>query len=196
MSPSSDSVANTCCVKIARTKQDVSIALGDVIVDICQSAIRQRGVFTIALSGGSLPSFLKDLPDQFLRRGIHPHFAKWHLLLADERCVPLSHDDCNMKEIRLQFLDKVSSLIPREQIHAIDESLLLQVPPTKSMVAHISNAYDQVTRRVLENSGGFLDLALLGFGPDGHTCSVRKLSCVELITATTNQEFTSVSFFS
>ena len=32
---------------------------------------------------------------------------KWHVVFADERCVPLDHDDSNYKAVKAECLDKV-----------------------------------------------------------------------------------------
>ncbi len=57
--------------------------------------------------------------------------------------------------------------IPKYQIHGIDEELL-----SESAEA-VASAYEaKVLRPLLEISGGMIDCIILGFGPDGHTCSL------------------------
>jgi hypothetical protein len=63
-----------------------------------------------------------------------------------------------MGSLQEHFFSKTS--IPADQIHGIDEKLLSG--PTDAVAA----AYEETVRNVLEKSGGALDLAVLGFGPD------------------------------
>jgi 6-phosphogluconolactonase len=109
-------------VLIAPTASTIGQVLSQPIIQSCQSALAIKDFFSIALSGGSLPSFLGDLPAAFERAGVNPQWEKWHVMLADERMVPSSHDDSNIGSIRRNFTDKVG--IPREQVYGIDETLL------------------------------------------------------------------------
>lgn len=86
--------------------------------------------------------------------GVDPQWSKWHVLLADERCVVHSHEDSNMGAIRTNFTDGVD--IPREQVYGIDEALL---SAGSEAVAQSYN--DHVLKPVLERSGGKLDCVVL-----------------------------------
>ena len=150
---------------VGRTKADLQDRLNQCVVQLCAESLKARGTFTVALSGGSLPLLLSTLDDAFQTAGVNPQYDCWHVMLADERCVPANDPDSNMKSIREHFLSKVH--IPEIQIHAIDESKLDQSAEA------VARAYEEdVVNKVLKFSGGLLDLALLGFGPDGHTCSL------------------------
>jgi 6-phosphogluconolactonase len=144
---------------VASSKDSVASILNATIVPLCETAIRTRGVFTIALSGGSLPSLLSRIDEAFKSAGVDPMYSCWHVILADERCVPSDDPDNNLGAIRTSFLSQVA--VPDTQVHGIDESLLNR--PTEA----IASAYESRVRSVLQVSGGYLDLAVLGFGPDG-----------------------------
>ena len=144
---------------VASHKDTVNEVLNAAIVKICQEAIKARGVFTIALSGGSLPSFLSSLNEAFDLAKIDPMYSCWHIILADERCVPSDDPENNLSAIRSNFLSKVS--IPDSQVHGIDESKLDRTTEV------LASAYEATVRSVLQLSDGYLDLAVLGFGPDG-----------------------------
>jgi 6-phosphogluconolactonase len=151
-------------VLIAKNKDDVPHRLLPLLVQQSQRAIRDRGIFVIALSGGSLPQMLSKLADTFRHLSVDPHWDKWHVLLADERCVPTSDEDSNLGSIQSHLLDFCH--IPKSQIYGIDESKLDYSTEVQA------RDYEQKVRSVLAKSNGMLDVALLGFGPDGHTCSL------------------------
>jgi len=153
----------TAKILVASTKSEVGATLNPAIVDLCVAALQARNVFTIALSGGSLPSFLASLPQAFANRKIDPQFDKWHVLLADERCVATTDSDSNLGALQDKLFGKLQ--IPSSHIHGIDESQLHDT-------AGVAAAYVPVVENVLALSGGILDVAVLGFGPDGHTCSL------------------------
>ena len=165
---------------VAPSKAELPSVLCDAIVTRASAAIKERNSFTIALSGGSLPKFLAQLPDVFKERNIDPKWDSWHVLLADERCVPITDDDSNMKSIRANFLGHSEVKIPEDQIYGIDEELVDQLlkeqkhQDTTSADATtdaIAVRYEETIRKILPSSNS-LDLAVLGFGPDGHTCSL------------------------
>lgn len=148
---------------VAFQKDAIDSHLCHTIANICLGAISARGSFTIALSGGSLPKFLASMNDVFDEMDKDPRLDCWHVLLADERCVPSTDDDSNLKALNEHLFSVLK--VPASQIYGINESLL-------SESAAVASDYEDTVKTVLAKSGGHLDLAVLGFGPDGHTCSL------------------------
>lgn len=153
---------------MASSKDEVANILNAALVKICLQAIEKRGIFTVALSGGSLPSFLSSVDEAFKAVGADPMYGRWHIILADERCVPSDDPENNLKAIKDNFLSKVS--IPEAQVYGIDEAKLSE--STES----VANAYEEVVKFVIASSGGLLDLAVLGFGPDGKSMIATSLA--------------------
>ena len=122
---------------------------------------RRFGDFELALSGGSTPQPLYDrlMYDPNCRR---LPWARTHLWLVDERCVPLDDDRSNFRMINETIVQH--SGIPREQVHPID---------ALSETADVD--YEAELREVLQwrqRGQDRLDFILLGMGQDGHTASL------------------------
>lgn len=140
------------------TTDALSGALNDFVAQSSKAAIADHGAFTVAVSGGSLPKLLsKDLA-----QNMQVDFSKWHVFWADERCVPLDHEDSNYLLLKKELLDKVS--IPAENIHTIN-------PSFGKDAAKAAEEYQEQLKSYFKDLPSF-DLVLLGMGPDGHCCSL------------------------
>ena len=73
------------------------------------AAIKEKGSFTLVLSGGSL---LKGLTALVGSKSVD--YSKWHIFYVDERNVPHSHPDSTHKGAVEAFLSKVD--IPQQQV--------------------------------------------------------------------------------
>jgi len=150
----------------APTKATIPLLLHPRVIASGQVSISKRDAFTIGLSGGLVPEFLSSLPSSFEKAGIKPKWDKWHVFLADEKFVSSDHEDSNIKSLKDSFLKQVP--IPEHQIYTIDEGI-----NTLGTPAEVAEWYEKtVIKQLLEKSNGKLDCLLLGFGTDGHACSL------------------------
>jgi 6-phosphogluconolactonase len=137
----------------------------------CQDAgIARHGAFKVAVSGGSLP---KTLAQALLAPSSGPNdqvkWDKWEIFFADERAVPLDHEDSNYKLLKDELLDKIPEDQPKPTVHPIDTQYL-------NDTQELADQYEQVLVRSFASRDSvklpIFDLLLLGCGPDGHTCSL------------------------
>ncbi|KAI9595975.1 6-phosphogluconolactonase [Syncephalis fuscata] len=140
-------------------------ALANHVAGIANDAIKRHDRFTIAISGGSLPSQLRGLLEPTIRDQMD--WSRWHVFLADERLVPLDHEDSNYRLIKEHLLDHVP--IPASQVYPVNADLL-------SNPEEAADDYMDTLKRVFAHKDSVkvpvFDLILLGMGPDGHTCSL------------------------
>lgn len=136
----------------------------------CQSnALDRHEAFKVAVSGGSLPKTLaKALLAPSSQSNDVIDFAKWEIFFADERAVPLDHEDSNYKLLKDELLDKIPSDSGKPVVHPIN-------------IEHLGDAHELADDYMDKLRDSFakkdsvklpiFDLLLLGCGPDGHTCS-------------------------
>ncbi|KAL7416634.1 hypothetical protein BDY24DRAFT_199638 [Mrakia frigida] len=137
-------------------------SVADFVLKAQNDAIKKRGAFCLAISGGSLPSNLRGLIG---KKGVQ--WDKWEIFFCDERLVPLDHEDSNFASVDKLFLSETP--ITAAQVHTIDVSLL-------SDPEELADEYErQLIATFAQRDAArypVFDLILLGMGPDGHTCSL------------------------
>ena len=133
------------------------------ILSLSAQAVRARGRFTIALSGGSLPKLLTPaLVSDPISHIID--WPAWHVFWADERCVPLDDPNSNYRLAQENIFGVVD--IPSTQIYAVETTLKATAAAAayqKTLTQVFQPGADQIPR---------FDLILLGLGEDGHTASL------------------------
>ncbi len=150
-------------VHLARDIAQLHDDLASALLGSAIRAIEERGVFHLALSGGSTPEpFYMNLVIDPRWRGLP--WAKTHLWLVDERCVPESDARSNWKMIRETLADHVP--IKQRQLHSMPV-----------MQADAEELYERELRSVIDTKQNdqqvpMLDFVLLGMGDDGHTASL------------------------
>jgi len=131
-------------------------------VKIAREAIAARGVFTVALAGGSTPKLTYTLlASEPYRSQIE--WDKIQFFWGDERCVPPDHIDSNYRMTMETMLSKVP--VPPKHLHRMHG----ENPDTAAAAAD----YEREIRIVFgDQKLPRFDLILLGVGPDGHTLSL------------------------
>jgi 6-phosphogluconolactonase len=138
-------------------------AAGDRLASAIDSAIAQRGLATIVLTGGGTGIALLK------RLGSHPvDWARVHLFWGDDRFVP--HDDAerNEKQAREALLDHID--IPAANIHPMPPSDGEFGPDIRAA----ADAYQDVLAANAEPGSPtpIFDVHLLGMGGEGHINSL------------------------
>lgn len=128
---------------------------------LAEAAVKERGRFSVALSGGNTPRSVysllaeehKDLP-----------WDRIHIFFGDERHVPPDHPDSNFRMASESLLSKVP--IPEKNVHRIHAELEAEVA---------AQEYEQQVRdlfHLTNHNWPRFDLIFLGLGDDGHTASL------------------------
>jgi 6-phosphogluconolactonase len=119
-----------------------------------REAVTQRGLATLAVSGGSTPALLFDA-----LTGCDVPWAQVHVFQVDERIAPTGHSDRNVGQLYAHLLSRVA--LPPENIHTMPVEL---APPGEA-----ARRYERLLRATCH---GLLDVIHLGLGDDGHTASL------------------------
>ena len=146
-------------------------ALRTYILRSQKAGFDRHNAFKVAVSGGSLP---KVLANALLTLGDTDSvdtvdFSKWEIFFADERAVPLDHEDSNYGLLKAELLDKIPSTLGKPTVHTIDTQYL-------DDVQELADQYQDSLMKSFAAKDSvklpIFDLLLLGCGPDGHTCSL------------------------
>jgi len=145
-------------------------ALRSYIISCQNAGLTRHGVFKVGVSGGSLPKTLAQAllaepksDDDIVR------FDKWEIFFADERAVPLDHEDSNYALVKKELLDKIPVSLGQPVVHPIDVEYL-------NDTQELADQYEKTLVNSFAKGDSvklpIFDLLLLGAGPDGHTCSL------------------------
>ncbi|KAJ9656985.1 suppressor of los1-1 [Neophaeococcomyces mojaviensis] len=150
---------------------EVAARLRKYVLNCQKAALSRHEKFQIAVSGGSLPATLSKAllaPDDGTLDD-KPQFSKWEIFFADERAVPLDHEDSNYGLLKKDLLDKIPPTSGSPQVF----------PVNVKMLDNTQELADQYQETLMSSFAGkdsvrlpLFDLILLGCGPDGHTCSL------------------------
>jgi 6-phosphogluconolactonase len=137
------------------TPDALAAELVDQTVAAATAAIAARGVFTMALTGGSAAQTLYPV----LAQAPLP-WDRVHVFFGDERCVGPAHADSNHRRAHATLLSRIA--IPEANVHRIRGE---DDPATAAI------AYEKELLDVTAGTGA-LDVVHVGMGPDGHVCSL------------------------
>jgi 6-phosphogluconolactonase len=150
-------------VALARTAADLLVAT-------VASAVGERGVAHVALTGGSSASGLyRELRSP--ARGAALDWSRVHLWFGDDRVVPLDHPDSNAGLAVRELVTPVDTPVARAVIHPMLGGADASAPDAAGLAA---DRYARELVAVPADDAGdpVFDLLLLGMGPDGHILSV------------------------
>ncbi|MDT7806855.1 MAG: 6-phosphogluconolactonase [Acidobacteriota bacterium] len=148
-------------VRVFDDPDEVARAAARRIVELADESIKERGTFSLALSGGSTPRRIYELlADEEFRNQVG--WASVHVFFGDERAVAADHADSNYRMANEALLARVP--LPIENIHRIEG--------LGDAAANASD-YESVMRGFFGDAEWpRLDLVMLGMGDDGHTASL------------------------
>ena len=147
-------------IRVYPDLEQLSLAAADRFARLADRAVRERGHFTVVLSGGSTPRRLYEILAASPFRQRIPWDAV-HLFWGDERCVPVDDPRSNARMVRQALLDFVC--IPAGQVHP----MTCAETPDRAAVQ-----YESVLETFFDNHPPVFDLVLLGLGTNAHTASL------------------------
>lgn len=152
-------------IQVVASVDALAQCAAELMVVRAADAIRERGRFIVALSGGSTPRSLFQLlaSPSFSTRIDWPHV---HVCWGDERCVPPEDARSNYRMACEALLDHVP--IPDAHVHRMHGEAVPAVAAT-AYEAELRALFDG---HELHDDFPWFDLILLGLGDDGHTASL------------------------
>ena len=112
-------------IQVLPNSAAVAQAVADLFLDVGETAMADRGVFRVALSGGNTPRVAYELLAQEPRRDMIS-WSDVYVYFGDERCVPPDDEQSNFRMASKAFLDRVP--IPKKNVHRMAGEIALIFP--------------------------------------------------------------------
>ena len=148
-------------LKVFDDPEALARAAAGRVAELARESVGARGLFTVALAGGTTPRRVYELLAGEEFRGLLG-WENVHVFFGDERAVAPDHADSNFRMASEALLSRVP--VPERNVHRIEG---------------VGDAAANASRYESEMRGLFgdaewprLDLVLLGMGDDGHTASL------------------------
>lgn len=151
-------------IRVVEDPAELACVAADEFKRLADKAVRDKGGFNVALSGGSTPKAMFDLLTSDRYKDTIP-WSKTHFFWGDERHVPPEDEDSNYRMTKEHLLSLIE--IPPENIHRV----AAENPNAEEVAAN----YERELKRYFdlsENEIPRFDLVFLGMGDDGHTASL------------------------
>lgn len=150
-------------VRVFPSEDELFRAAAEKFCEVGVSAIRERGRYTVGLSGGSTPRGLhQQLATTFSKR---LPWDKVFFFWGDERHVPPDFPESNFRMAKETLLSKLP----------LSQQNILRMRGELPDANEAASQYEQLLRDFFKPAPGQfprLDFNLLGMGPDGHTASL------------------------
>ena len=138
----------------------LAVAAAEYFIKSANEAIKIKGKFTVALSGGNTPAAMYKL----LATDFYSSQLNWknvYFFWGDERCVSLNSKDNNSFNAKNILLEKVA--VPKKNIFVI---------PVNESPVNAAIYYEATIKIFFKTDNPVFDLILLGMGDNGHTASL------------------------
>ncbi len=143
----------------------VAAATADRFVDAARRAVEERGIFRVALSGGSTPKSVYPLLVEPERRE-SVDWSRVELFWGDERSVPPDDPESNFGVAYRMLVSHLPHLRP-DRVHRMPAEA-----PDRDAAALSYESELRLAFGVRGDEPPPFDLVWLGMGPDGHTASL------------------------
>ena len=150
-------------IRVSTTPQELFAAAAEEVFRASEEAVKEHGLFTIALSGGSTPKSLYNLLATNARIALP--WDRMFFFWSYERHVGPADPDSNYRMANEAMLSKVP----------VPPGNIFRVPGENPDADAVAQAYEKTILQFINLKSGQVprfDLILLGLGPDGHTASL------------------------
>ncbi len=148
-------------MRVGSDAEEVARTVAERFAELARASVAERGVFSVALAGGTTPKRVYELLAGEELRGQVP-WEGVHVFFGDERAVPPDHADSNYRMAHEALLSRVE--IPAQNIH--------RMRGEGDAAANASLYEDELRAFFGDVEWPRLDLVMLGMGDDGHTASL------------------------
>lgn len=148
-------------LEIYDNSQELAWAAAIAFASLAEQSVAERGIFTVALSGGSTPKAMFSLLSQRPFVDSLP-WPAIRFFWGDERCVPPDHADSNFRMTNETLLSKIPALTEN----------VFRIPAEAENHHHAAESYSATLRQTFNSEAPQFDLVFLGMGADGHTASL------------------------